>query len=229
MSANRITPFVFQFLNRLKENNNLNWFAAEKQNHEEAAAIIAAFADKLLEGLNKQDVIETVSGSKSLRNISRHFRFTKGDNPYKTYFRGNFKRAGKHRRGGYYYHIEPGGKSFLLCGFWHPSGDDLSRIRDDIAYNPAGLNLLINEPGFIANFGRLRGEVLSTIPRGYPKDHEAIELLRLKQILVQKFFTDEEVLSSGFTDTAVQTFLLMRPFLDHISEILTVDGNGLPL
>jgi uncharacterized protein (TIGR02453 family) len=229
MSANRITPFVFQFLNRLKENNSLNWFAAEKQTHAEAAAVVAAFADRLLKELKKHDVIETVSGSKSLRNISRHFRLTKGDNPYKTYFRGNFKRSGKQRRGGYYYHIEPGGKSFLLCGFWHPSGEDLSRIRDDIAFNPAGLSLIINEPAFLKNFGRLQGEVLSTIPRGYPKDHEAIEILRLKQILVRKFFTDEEVLSAGFPDTALQTFLLMRPFLDYTSEILTVDGNGLPL
>jgi len=51
-------------------------------------------------------------------------------------------------------------------------------------------------------------------------------LLRYKQFLLIRKFTDAEVLSPSFLKEVDQTFKNMRPFLDYMSEVLTTDGNG---
>src|SRR4051812_14541385 len=98
----------FQFLKSLKDNNDRIWFADHKEEYLKEQQEIEAFADEVLDGLNKQDVIETVSGKKSLYRIYRDTRFSKDKTPYKTHWSGSFKRAGKFRRGSYYFQLEPG-------------------------------------------------------------------------------------------------------------------------
>jgi uncharacterized protein (DUF2461 family) len=73
------------------------------------------------------------------------------------------------------------------------------------------------------------GEQVKTAPKGYTKDHPAIDLLRYKQFIVRRAFSDEEVLSDQFIEKMVATFHEMRPFFDFMSEVLTTDSNGVPL
>jgi hypothetical protein len=39
----------------------------------------------------------------------------------------------------YYFHLEPGNRSFLGGGLWHPEAASLELLRDDIDQNPQGL------------------------------------------------------------------------------------------
>ncbi|WP_255373280.1 DUF2461 family protein [Chitinophaga sp. YR627] len=73
----------------------------------------------------------------------------------------------------------------------------------------------------------MQGEQLKTAPKGYDKTHEAVDLLRYKQFIVRRYFTDEEALNSSFLKEADTTFKRMRPFLDYMSEVLSTDTNGL--
>jgi uncharacterized protein (DUF2461 family) len=75
----------------------------------------------------------------------------------------------------------------------------------------------------------LKGEQLKTAPKGFDANHEAIDLLRYKQFLLIRKFSDKEVLSERFLKEASQTFKNMRPFFDYMSEILTTDPNGMAL
>nr|WP_233581727.1 DUF2461 family protein [Flavobacterium macacae] len=54
-------------------------------------------------------------------------------------------------------------------------------------------------------------------------------MLRFKQFILVKKFTDKEVLAPKFTDEVNLAFKNMRPFFDYMSEVLTTDGNGNPL
>lgn len=229
MPLTQIPASAFDFLDQLRENNDRGWFAANKTVYQHEFAQIAAFADNLLHQLNRHDVIETASGGKSMYRIYRDIRFSKDKTPFNTYWGGRFRRAGKQRRGGYYYHFEPGNKSFVLAGFWGPNAQDLKLIRDDIAFDPAPLRSILTDNTFISSFGALQGEQLKTSPKGYERGHEAIDLLRYKQFLVRRQFSDREVLSADFLSLANQSFKNMRPFLDYMSEVLTTDMNGLPL
>jgi uncharacterized protein (TIGR02453 family) len=213
------------FMTLLKNNNNREWFAANKENYQHELVFVQNFADALLAAMNAHDVIETPSGKKSMHRIYRDTRFAKDKTPYKTNWSGSFTRATKYRRGGYYYHIEPG-NSFIGGGFWAPETQDLKRIRDDIAFDATPLRKILNSPQFISTFNTLQGETLKTTPKGHDPAHEAIDLLRYKQFLLIRRFTDQEVLSDGFLDEINQTFRNMRPFFDYMSEVLSTDING---
>ncbi len=214
------------FLKLLKENNNRDWFNAHKEEFSVQQASIETFADGLLKELNIHDIIETPSGKKSLHRIYRDTRFSKEKIPYKNNWSGSFRRATKQRRGGYYFHIEPG-NTFIGGGFQQPNAEDLKRIREDISFDPSVLRKILSSKSFIETFGTLRGEQLKTTPKGFDANDEAIDLLRYKQLLLIRRFTDKEVLDPSFLKEASQTFKNMRPFFDYMSDVLSTDINGL--
>lgn len=215
----------FKFLKKLKENNNREWFNTHKTEFQAEQQFVETFAEELLGKLSKHDLIETPSGKKSLFRIYRDTRFSNDKTPYKTNWSGAFRRATKQRRGGYYFQLEPG-NTFIAGGFWGPSPEDLKKIRDDIAFDPAPLRKILKSKSFISHFGALEGEQLKTTPKGFDAGHEGIDLLRYKQFLLIKGFTDKEALSDTFLKEADLTFQDMRPFFDYMSDVLSTDPNG---
>lgn len=217
------------FLEDLKKNNNRDWFQANKPVYEKNHKELIAFADEVLAKLNEHDVIETESGKKSLFRIYRDVRFSKDKSPYKTHWSGGFKRAGKLLRGGYYFHVQPGGNSMVGGGFWGPNKEDLQRIREEIATDASELREILADKTFVDTFGTLDGEQLKRAPKGFNPDHKDIDLLRYKQFIFSRSFTDKEVLAPDFTDKLDHAFQAMRPFFDFMSDVLTTDSNGVPL
>lgn len=213
------------FLSQLKENNNKPWFDLHKPQYLKELHHIESFAGALLQELSKSDVLETSSGKKSVYRIYRDIRFSKDKTPFKTFWGGSFTRATSARRGGYYFHIEKG-NSFLAGGFWGPNAADLKRIRSEFAHDPESFRSILNSKSFIQTFGTLQGELLKTAPKGFDVNHVAIDLLRYKQFLIMKRFTDAELLSPLFLEQAVETLKNMRPFFDYMSEVLSTDING---
>ena len=144
MSKSNIPISIFTFLKSLQKNNNREWFAKHKEAFLIEQNYIEQFADALLYELNKHDVIETLSGKKACYRIYRDVRFSKDKTPYSIYFSGSFKRATKYRRGGLYFHLEPG-NSWLAGGFWNPNADDIRLIRNDIIFDDKPLRKIINQ------------------------------------------------------------------------------------
>jgi uncharacterized protein (TIGR02453 family) len=225
MSAAIIKKDSIDFLIELSANNNREWFNSHKDRYTEAHGNIIAFADALLVEMNKHDHIETASGKKSVFRIYKDVRFSKEKTPYNTHWSGSLKRATKKLRGGYYFRIEPG-NSRLVGGFFGPEKNDMKRIREDINANYEDWRNLLADKTLTDTFGKLLGAKLTTAPRGYAKDHPAVDLLRYKQFMLRHQFTDEEVLSPDFVHNANEVFKKMRPFLDFMSEVLTTDANG---
>lgn len=216
------------FLKKLARNNNRAWFNKHKDQYLEAHNNLIAFADGLLSEMGKHDKIDTSSGKEALFRIYKDVRFAKDKTPYNTHWSGAFKRSTKKLRGGYYFNIKPG-NSFLAGGFWGPEPHDMKRIRQDIDLNYADWKKLLAGKSLLQMFGKMTGEQVSTAPRGYEKDHPAIDLLRYKQFILKLEFPDDVVCGPRFLHIANDAFRKMRTFLDYISEVLTTDANGVPL
>src|ERR1035437_1069810 len=180
MSKTKILPSNLEFLKQLKKNNNRDWFAVHKEKYLQELSQVEAFADALLIEMNKHDTLETQSGKKSLHRIYRDTRFSKDKTPYKTSWSGSFTRATKKRRGGYYFHIEPG-NTIIAGGFWNPEPKDLKRIRDEFSHDASALRKILKNKSFINAFGELKGEQVKTSPKGFSADNSAIDLIRYKQ------------------------------------------------
>lgn len=225
-----LTASNLKFLKELAKNNNREWFSANKAVYERELQNTVDFADTLLTLMKKHDNIENASGKKSLMRIYRDVRFSKDKSPYKTNWGIHFKRATKQLRGGYYLHIEPG-NSFVGGGFWGPEPADLKLVREAIAADEIELRKILSAKSFVQHFGAfgLHGEQLAGVPKGFDKEHSAADLLKLKQYLIRRDFSDREVQSSDFAKTVNETFKAMRPYLDWMSYALTHDANGVPL
>ena len=216
-----VSTTTFKFLKDLEKNNNRDWFAVNKDRYVTAQNEMKGFAETLFNEMSKIDNIETYK----VFRIYRDVRFSKNKTPYKNNLGASMKRATKWLRGGYYVHVEPG-NSFLAAGFLGPNPADLKRIRQEIAANDAPLRKIIKAANFKKHFGTLKGDQVKTAPKGYAKDHPAIDLLRYKQLIVTKEFSQKVVTSPGFDKEIVKSFKAIRPFLDYMSDVLTTDANG---
>jgi uncharacterized protein (TIGR02453 family) len=226
MSTISIPASALEFLKKLEKNNNRDWFARNKERYLQEYEQMVTFAGALLQQMNSHDHIETASGKEMLYRIYRDTRFSKDKTPYKNYWAFRMKRATRQLRGGYYFEIAPGDKSFAAGGFFSPNPADLLRIRKDIDYNYTDWKKILAGKKMAATFGALQGEKVLTAPRGFAKDHPAIQLLQHKQFYCMRRFTDAEVLHAGFLKELNQTFKNIRPWFDYMSDVLTTDLNG---
>ena len=224
MAITRIPTSTFTFFNELKHNNNRDWFNGNKDRYKEEHQTVKGFISSLVDQMNTHDVIE----SHKLFRIYRDVRFSKDKTPYKTHWSASFTREGVYRRGGYYLAIGPG-NTFVGGGFYNPNKEDLALIRKKIDQEPDQWRKVLEDPDFLKTFGELQGETVKTAPKGYTKDHPAIDLLRYKQMYVFRHFSDEEATSSDFLAQANETFKALRPFFDHMTDVLTTDMNGVPM
>ncbi|MEZ4854822.1 DUF2461 domain-containing protein [Flavobacterium sp.] len=216
-----IVNTTFDFLKELHQNNNREWFAENKKQYEVALQNSKLFFTEMNTELSKNDSIEKMN----MFRIYRDVRFSKDKSPYKTNFGVSFSRTKPMLRGGYYLHIEPN-NSFVGGGFWEPNKEDLLRIRKEFELDASEIRDIIADKNFKKMFGELMGEQLKTAPKGFDKEHSAIDLIRKKQFLVMRKFSDKEVLSNSFKDDVLATFLAMRPFFDYMSSVLTTNLNG---
>ncbi len=228
MSCEFLPKSVFDFLDLVKNNNNREWFAENKNTYLNELQHVISFADNLLIKMQSHDLLETQSGKACLHRIYKDTRFSKDKLPYKTNWSGSFKRATKEKRGGYYFHLEMG-NSFLAGGFFNPNNEDLKRIRQDIEHNYEEWYSILNSQDCTSTFRELSGSKLTTSPKGFDKSHIAIELLRHKQFILKHNFTNEEILDPNFSSILNESFKKLRPFFDHMSEILTTDSNGISI
>jgi uncharacterized protein (TIGR02453 family) len=220
-----ISEEVFNFLKSLEVNNNRDWFNTHKSAFKALEKEVKLFNKDLAALLNQHDQIDRVK----MFRIYRDVRFSKNKLPYKTHFGTSFHRVKPQLRGGYYVHLQPNDKSFLGVGFWDPSKEDLLRIRKEFETDDSEIRSVLADPDFNKLWGDFVGETLKTAPKGFSKDHHAIDLIRRKQYIFTKTFSDQEVLDDDFTDQVNTAFKGVRPFFDLMSDILTTDLNGVSL
>lgn len=212
---------VLDFLKKLKANNNRDWFNDHKQEFKAVEAEVKEAYGYLLELLRGHDDIDRLK----IFRIYRDVRFSKDKTPFKTHFGGTFHRTKPRLRGGYYLHIDPD-DSFIAAGFWQPEREDLLRIRKEFEADDGQIREIISAPGFKTTWGDLQGDEVKTAPKGFAKDHPAIDLIKKKQYIFTKHFTAAEVTAPDFPDTVNEAFRAIRPYFDYMSEVLTTDLNG---
>jgi uncharacterized protein (TIGR02453 family) len=192
-----IQRHTFDFLKELVENNNREWFQANKQRYEAARDNVIEFTAEWIKLLHKIDpsIDEALDAKKCVMRIYRDIRFRIDKTPYKNNFGISIPTKGlKAGRAEYYLQISPG-NSFIAGGYWMPEKDHLKAIRQEIDYNAGELKRIIDDAGFIELFGEFRKqEQLKSVPREYSAENENIELLKLKSFVAFHQLKDDELL-----------------------------------
>ena len=220
-----IQKSIFSFLNKLKTNNNRDWMTEHKKEYQSNEKLLKQFYGSVEASLN---ITDEISKLKVFR-INRDLRFSKDKTPYNIHRSASFSRAGAQRRGSYYLRIEPG-SSAMAGGFFSPDPVDLLRIRREFEMDTTEIRTIFNQKEFNKAFQGFNQEnQLKIAPRDFNKEDPNIDLIKLKNYFVVHNFSDDEVMSKDFEDRLMHHFLLLRPYFDYMSEVLTTDLNGVSL
>jgi uncharacterized protein (TIGR02453 family) len=218
---------LFEFLADLADNNERAWFKANQDRYEASVRepclqFIRDF-ESPLKAISSHYVAEAKKVGGSMFRIFRDVRFSKDKSPYKTHTGIQFR----HERGtdahapGFYLHLEPN-SVFVGVGVWHPDRDSLATIRAAIANDTAGWQAMKAKVLASGNL-RLSGESLSRPPRGFDKDHPAIEDLRRKDFILVGDLSEDDVLGDDATYRVAERFSEAAPLVAWLCDAL-----GLP-
>lgn len=214
---NPLSSELFAFLRELRDNNDRDWFKANKLRYEAAVQepaleFIAGFAPRLAR-ISPHVVADARPVGGSLFRIYRDTRFSRDKIPYKTHTGIQFR----HERGkdahapGFYVHLEPG-SVFVAAGVWRPDGETLGRIRDAIAGDPDEWSSAVRESTSGRRF-RLAGDSLKRAPAGYDPGHPLVDDLKRKDFILVATLDERTVTSSRFPRTLAGLFQTTTPVM----------------
>lgn len=165
-------PEVHQWFRGLEADNSKQYFAANRDFFEES---IRAQMEALLTELSKE-----FGGEVKMFRQNRDIRFSADKSPYKTNTYGVIYGSPIAAQG-LYASISADGL-VAGSGYHIMARDQLDRYRSEVADDTHGAELMMLVAKAQQTGLELWGETLATAPRGYPKDHERIELLRRKNL-----------------------------------------------
>ena len=148
----------------------------------------------------------------SMYRIHRDTRFSANKAPYKTHVAAVFPTRGllKHEGAGLYFHISPD-EVWVGGGMYAPQPAQLFAVREHIAGHVDELRGIVGSPGFRRHVGKLEGEKLTRVPRGFPKDHEAAEFLKHRHFLAGAEFPASLAASPKLHATLLTVFRQVIP------------------
>ncbi len=216
---------TLQFLDDLKANNNRDWFLENKKRYEAFKKDYQLLVADLLDAMKPLDSsLEMLEVKNCTFRINRDIRFSKDKTPYKSHL-GIWLSSGTKglNRSGYYIHLE-NGSSFIAGGLYCPEAEDLKKMRKEIAYFHEDLEEILNEKEFkkeFKDFDRDEKNILKNPPRGYEKEHPAIDLLKLKSFETSQKIDFSTAATKDFVATVAKKLILLKPLNDFINRALT--------
>jgi len=145
----RIHPHTFDFLKDLKKNNDRIWFKAHDADYRASWKDFESFVESLTQKIAEVDeTIPELPPKDLVFRVYRDIRFSSDPTPYKPHFSAAWSRTG--RKGPYacyYVHIQPGGKSFVGSGLWHPEADPVKLLRTDIDQRSSRIRAVLTDAG----------------------------------------------------------------------------------
>jgi uncharacterized protein (TIGR02453 family) len=222
------TREFFDFFAELEENNERDWFNANKKRYEAHVKqpcldFISDFAP-LLEDLSPhyEAIPKAVGGS--MFRIYRDVRFSKDKRPYKTAAGLMFKHVGgKHVVApGFYLHMTAG-EVAAGAGMWMPPNPVLAKIRTAIDQRSDEWGEI--KAALTARGGRWHGadKALKRVPRGFDPDHVHGDDLKLKTVAVGIPMSESDALTDNFVERFAAACDELLPFVRFLGQAVGVE------
>lgn len=215
-------PPLFEFLDRLAENNNRPWFQAHKAEFDRLRLQWYDDIDRLIAACSQwEPAYAWLNGKDCSFRIYRDTRFSPDKTPYKTYFSAALTPLGKSSHLAGMYIAAGKGDCGIYGGLWAPDRDVLRKMRRAIVDNIEEFEEILNEPELRRLYPGWWGETLKTVPKGWPKDHPQAKYLRLlhygKELdLSPEFFADPD-----WPVRAAELMRPLKPLIDFLNYSMT--------
>jgi uncharacterized protein (TIGR02453 family) len=201
---------AIEFFEGLEADNSKAYWQAHKSVYESA---VRGPMDELLTELAPQ------FGEGRIYRPYRDVRFSKDKTPYKTNIAASLERGP---------YISLSAETLGVgAGYWMVEADQLARYREAVADDRSGEEL----ETLVAD-GRKKGlevsghDALKTAPKGYPKDHPRVELLRQKGLVTWRQWPVGAWLGTKKTKDRVLQFMAdSRAIVDWLDKHLGPSRN----
>ena len=210
---------VISFLRELIANNHKEWFDINRDYYKEAQNEYNRFIDRLITEIRLFDpAIGAISAKDCVYRIYRDVRFSNDKTPYKNHFGAYIAQGGrKSPLGGYYFHVEPAGAGYLNHSMWAggiycPDAPTLKAIRTDIYEQTDDYKSITQNREFADTFTWFDGNMLTTAPKGFPKNFSDIDLLKRKDYTFYRNIDEPTLLGDHLLEESIRIFRLMLPF-----------------
>jgi uncharacterized protein (TIGR02453 family) len=209
------------FLRNLKKNNDRAWFHARRADYElHCRGPMLAIIDRLSHEFTRFAPDLAADPRISLFRPWRDTRFSENKAPLKTNIAAVFPNRALGRMNGAALYFEVATTYVWIGGgIYAPDSPQLQAIREQIAGNQRRFEKLIASPAF-RKIGGLKGDTISRVPRGWPKDHPAAQYLVHKQFLGFREEPAAFAARPDFYKQLVATFKALAPLVSFLNEPL---------
>jgi len=216
---------IITFLQELQQNNNREWFVANKPRYTALQTRFNAFVDELISEISRfDDSITGLTAKDCTYRIYRDVRFSADKSPYKTHM-GAFICPGGKKSGysGYYFHIGTGGEGYpyghmLATGDYCCDARALQIIREDIVGGEGDFDAIVRSvaPTFTLDYeGALKRN-----PRGFEHETLYTEYLRLKAYCLLHTPSTDFICAPDLARRAAELYRQTQPFLHYINRAI---------
>lgn len=208
---------LVDFLAELAENNNREWFAANKQTYLQVHKYFTEFATQFMNGVALFDA--STAGlrlSDCTYRIYRDIRFSHDKSPYKTWYSIFVAPHGKKSGyAGYYLHIEPSKESFIYAGIHAPTPTLLRSVREEIIDHG---DIMMQSIKACKGFELSRFDVLKRNPKDFAEPTPYDELLRMKDLGVIKHLTIDDICHPDFLQRVLADLKMAQPLVAQLNR-----------
>ena len=214
------SPDALTFLRGLKRNNRREWFQPRKEKYEELIKMpMLELVGHLNAAFARFGPSYVTDPQKAVFRIYRDTRFSPDKTPYKTHIAAIFPRnsAGRMRGACFYFHFTE--KELLAFGgVYAPERDELLAYRALIAEQHEEFEEILRGKKLRRAVGQLQGEQLSRMPKGFPPDHPAENLLRHRQWYLESILDIKVLTTARLLPVLAGSFEAMVPFVEFMNR-----------
>lgn len=210
------------FFSDLKNNNNREWFAENKERYENRVKKpFEDFIQDMIYRIHEDDESIMVTPKECIFRIYRDIRFSKDKTPYKTHVSAVIGHGGRknYTDPGIYLELSSEHLRFY-SGIYQLSKDQLKNVRDYISSNLDEINKLLNDRNFKKYFKTIRGEQNKIIPKEYRETFDKQNLIANKQFYYFTELSPDKILDKNLSSKLMKFYYTAKPMNSFLKEAL---------
>jgi uncharacterized protein (TIGR02453 family) len=219
-------PESLTFLRGLAKHNDRDWFEARRPVFERSVkAPMLAAIEEINHALEAFAPDHVRPAHKILMRIYRDIRFSKDKRPYKQHTSAWWSRRGMEKTSGGGFYLQISATEVLVAaGVYMPEREQLLAIRRWMADNHIAFRKLLKTAAKPPRGGVALVSAdhagLTRMPKGFPADHPADELLRAKSWEVHVTLPASTALEPDFATTVVKLLKRANPIVSALNSAI---------
>jgi uncharacterized protein (TIGR02453 family) len=215
-------PEALAFFRSLKRNNRREWFQPRKHIYD---GKVRAPMEELVAALNaammKFAPEYTREPGAAIYRLYRDTRFSPDKTPYKTHVAAIFPKRSleKHASASLYFSVSPEGVE-VAAGVYMSTPEELRAIRLHLLDHHEQFRRIVRARTLRSLMGEWVGEQLARVPKGFPADHPAADLVRYRQWLFDITLDASLATTPKLYAEVLKRFRAMTPFVEFLNAPL---------